>query len=91
MLSTHTDVAMVAVVGVPDAKWGEAVSAIVVLKSGAKPDPRALIDLVKTKKGAAHAPKTVEFVDALPLTGVGKIDKKVLRAKFWQGQTRMVG
>ena len=91
VLSTHPDVAMVAVVGVPDAKWGEAVSAIVVPKAGARPDARALMDLVKARKGAAHAPKTVEFVETLLLTGVGKIDKKVLRAKYWAGQTRMVG
>lgn len=91
VLSTHPDVAMVAVVGVPDAKWGEAVSAIVVPKPGVRPDAQTLMDLVKTRKGSAHAPKNVEFVEALPLTGVGKIDKKVLRAKYWAGQTRMVG
>ena len=91
VLSTHPDVAMVAVVGVPDAKWGEAVSAVVVPKPGANPDARALIELVKARKGSTHAPKTVEFVDSMPLTGVGKIDKKALRAKYWAGQTRMVG
>ena len=46
---------------------------------------------MKEKKGAAHAPKRVEFVDALPMTPVGKVDKKVLRAKFWGGRDRQVG
>jgi fatty-acyl-CoA synthase len=91
VLSTHVDVAMVAVLGVPDAKWGEAVTAVIVPRVGAKPAPAELIDLVKRLKGPAHAPKHVEFVDALPLTSVGKIDKKVLKAKFWTGQRRMVG
>lgn len=91
LLSTHPDVAMVAVLGVPDAKWGEAVSAVIVPRPGAKPDARALTELVKARKGSTHAPKSIEFVDTLPLTGVGKIDKKALRAKYWAGQTRMVG
>ena len=39
----------------------------------------------------AHAPKHVEFVESLPMTGVGKVDKKALKAKFWAGQSRMVG
>lgn len=50
-----------------------------------------LIGLVKARKGSAHAPKTIAFVDALPMTGVGKVDKKVLRQKFWAGRDRMVG
>jgi fatty-acyl-CoA synthase len=91
VLSTHADVAMVAVVGVPDDKWGEAVTAIVVARAGAKPDEQALIDLVKQRKGSAHAPKHIKFVDALPMTGVGKVDKKVLKASFWAGRERMVG
>lgn len=91
VLSSHPDVAMVAVIGVPDPKWGEAVTAIVVLRAGARPAPEELIGLVRTRKGAAHAPKSVEFVDALPTTSVGKIDKKVLRSKYWAGRRRMVG
>ncbi len=90
VLSTHVDVAMVAVLGVPDSKWGEAVTAVIVPRGGAKPDASELIELVKRRKGPAHAPKHVEFVDALPMTSVGKIDKKALKAKFWAGQRRMV-
>jgi len=91
VLSQHADVAMVAVVGVPDDKWGEAVTAVVVAREGTKPDVNELINLVKTKKGPAHAPKQIQFVKELPMTGVGKVDKKVLKAKFWTGRDRMVG
>jgi fatty-acyl-CoA synthase len=91
VLSTHAGVAMVAVIGVPDAKWGEAVTAMVVPRGGARPSAEELIELVKRRKGSAHAPKHVEFVETLPVTSVGKVDKKQLRAKFWAGQRRMVG
>jgi fatty-acyl-CoA synthase len=91
VLSQHADVAMCAVVGVPDDKWGEAVTAIVVAREGTKPNADELINLVKARKGSAHAPKQIKFVDALPMTGVGKVDKKVLKASFWAGRERMVG
>ena len=91
VLSTHADVAMVAVVGVPDDKWGEAVTAVVVARPGSDPDANDLIELVKARKGSAHAPKHVKFVTELPMTGVGKVDKKVLKAGFWAGRDRMVG
>jgi fatty-acyl-CoA synthase len=91
VLSSHPDVAMAAVIGVPHEKWGEAVTALIVAKPGARPAAEALMQLVKDRKGGPHAPKQVEFVDSLPLTAVGKVDKKVLRAKYWAGQTRQVG
>ena len=91
VLTQHADVAMCAVVGVPDEKWGEAVTAIVVAREGARPNVEELIALVKAKKGSAHAPKHIEFVKQLPMTGVGKVDKKVLKASFWAGRERMVG
>lgn len=91
VLSAHVDVAMVAVIGVPDAKWGEAVTAMVVPRAGARLDTDELIALVKARKGPAHAPKHIEVVDSLPTTAVGKVDKKALRAGFWAGQKRMVG
>jgi fatty-acyl-CoA synthase len=82
---------MVAVIGAPDDKWGEAVTAFVVARGDAPPTARELLDLVKQRKGSAHAPKHIEFVAQLPLTGVGKIDKKKLRASLWAGRERMVG
>jgi fatty-acyl-CoA synthase len=91
VLTQHADVAMCAVVGIPDDKWGEAVTAIVVAREGAKPNADELINLVKARKGSAHAPKQIQFVTELPMTGVGKVDKKVLKARFWAGRERMVG
>jgi len=80
-LLEHPDVAQVAVVGVPDARWGEAVTAAVVLKTGASVTVQELVDLVKQSKGSVQAPKTVEFIAEIPLTSLGKPDKKALRAR----------
>ena len=91
VISAMPGVAMVAVFGIPDPKWGEAVTAYVVRQPGAAVPADTLVHKVKATKGAAHAPKHVEFVDALPLTSVGKIDKKALRQQFWAGHERQVG
>lgn len=90
-LTSHPGVAMAAVIGVPDAKWGEAVTALVVRRPDSTVASDELIRLVKERKGGPQAPKSVEFIDALPLTAIGKVDKKVLRARYWSGQTRQVG
>jgi fatty-acyl-CoA synthase len=75
---------------VPDEKWGEAVKAVVVARPGAQIDAAALIALVKEQKGPVYAPKTIDVVESLPLTAVGKADKKVLRAKYWGSTSRGV-
>ncbi|MEV5652331.1 fatty-acid--CoA ligase FadD8 [Nocardia sp. NPDC052254] len=87
VIGAHPRVSGVAVVGVADAKWGEAVTAVVVLTPGTSDDPAAVATVideigaeVKRRKGSVQAPKHVLFVDALPLTGLGKIDKKAVRA-----------
>lgn len=90
VISQHPAVAAVGVIGVPDDKWGEAVKAVVVLRDGMTVDEAELRALVKEKKGAHYTPKTVDFTDALPLSPLGKPDKKALRAQYWQGATRGV-
>jgi fatty-acyl-CoA synthase len=91
VLGQHPAVSACAVIGVPDEKWGEAVRALIVLRPGGTVEAAELISLVRDKKGPVYAPKSVEFIDSLPLTPVGKADKKVLRARYWEGHDRQVG
>ncbi len=90
VLTTDPSVSVAAVIGVPDEKWGEAVKAVVVSRPGENVDAEALIALVKDRKGKVYAPKSVDVVEALPLTAVGKPDKKALRAEYWGEASRGV-
>lgn len=90
VIAGDTRVAHVAVIGVPDDRWGEAVTAVVVPRAGSAVDVDALIARVRERKGPHQVPKRVEVVERLPTTPAGKIDKKVLRARYWSGQNRHV-
>ena len=84
ILGEHPAVSQSAVIGVPHPKWGEAIKALVVLRPGQNATAEELIARVAQRKGSFHAPKTLEFIDSIPQTAVGKPDKKALRAKFSQ-------
>lgn len=90
VIAGHPAVAQVAVIGVPHPTWGEAVTACVVLRDEQQVDPEELVALVRAAKGSVHAPKTVEFVDSLPVTPLGKLDKKLMRQQRWEGLDRQV-
>ncbi len=90
VLYEHPSVLEAAVVGVPDDKWGEVVKAIVVHKPGTSLDEDELIRFCKTRLAHYKAPKSVDFMDELPKTGTGKIFKKALKDKYWEGYEKMV-
>lgn len=87
-LMSHHAVASAAVIGIPDQKWGEAVKAFVVMKAGANNSAAELQAHVKDKRGAPWSPKSIDFVESIPVTGLGKIDRKHLRAPYWEGHSR---
>ena len=77
-----------AVIGVPSGQWGEAVHAVVVLRPGCQADEQALRDHCRTRLAGYKCPKTVDFMEALPLSAAGKVLKSRLREPFCQGRSQ---
>ncbi len=86
-LVAHPGVYEAAVVPVPDPRWGEVPKALVVLKPGAQVTEQELLEFCRSRISHYKAPRSVEFLSSLPKTGTGKILKRDLRRKYWQGET----
>ena len=89
-LQSHPAVLMAAVVGVPHVEWGEAIHAEVVLRQGASVCNEELVAFAKSRLGAYKAPKTITFVEELPLSVVGKVLRRKVKEKYWQHMERKI-
>jgi len=90
VIVTHPKVKEVAVIGVPDEKWGEAVKAVVVPKEGVEIDEEEIIEHCRQHLASFKKPKSVDFVKELPRNPYGKVQKTLLRESYWKGLDRRI-
>ncbi len=90
VLAAHADVLDVAVIGVPDESWGEAVKAVVVLREDSEITAEALIAWSRERLAGYKRPRSVDFVESLPRNASGKLLKRELRKPYWEGRGRQV-